>query len=61
MQEKISRAFLEISRGSLNKPNVDIITAYAAALTLYGNAQRSGIITNLTVAEFGMQQDEKEG
>ena len=40
---------------------MDIITAYAAALTLYGNAQRSEVITNLTVAEFSMRQDEKEG
>ena len=40
---------------------MDIVTAYAAAVTLYGNAQRSGVITNLTIAEFGMRQDETEG
>ena len=34
--------------------------AFAAAIILYGNAQRSGETTNLTISEFGRRQEEKD-
>ena len=34
-----------------------MITAYAAAATIYGNGQRSGVITNLTIEEFEMREE----
>ena len=37
-------------------PDVKMITGYAAALMLYGNCQRSGVIQNLTLYEY----DEKD-
>jgi len=30
------------------------------AITLYGNGQRSGVITNLTISEFEMREEEEE-
>ena len=50
-------AFQDIRDGSLSKSSVDTATAYAAAVTLYGNGQRSGAITNLTIAEFEMREE----
>lgn len=49
-----------MKNGSFNKETVDTITAFAAAITLYGNAQRSGVITNLTIPEFRLRQDEDD-
>ena len=51
----------EILRGHLTKTNIETVTAYTAAMTLYGNSQRSGVITNLTVAEFNIREEEKDG
>ena len=36
---------------------IDIITAYAAAAVVYGNGQRSGAITNLTIQEFEIREE----
>ena len=33
------------------------MTAYSAAVVLYGNGQRSGVITNLTIGEFEMREE----
>ena len=49
--------FQEVSRSNLSKLNVDIITAYGTAVTVYGNGQRSGVITNLAIAEFNMREE----
>ena len=46
----------ELQEGNYNKTVVDIITAYAAALVLYGNGQRSGVVTNLRIEEFMKRQ-----
>ena len=46
----------ELQEGNYNKTAVDIITAYAAALLLYGNGQRSGVVTNLRIEEFIKRQ-----
>ena len=43
---------MTLHKGCFNKQAVDIITAYVAACMLYGNGQRSGVITNLKVEEF---------
>ena len=39
---------------------MDTCTAYTAAVTLYGNGQRSGVITNLRISEFDLRQEEDE-
>jgi len=54
---KLSKAFENISSGNFNKNSIDVITAYAAAATAYGNGQRYGAITNLTIAEFEMREE----
>ena len=45
-----------MQEGNHNKTVVDIITAYAAALVLYGNGQCSGLVTNLRIEEFMKRQ-----
>ena len=43
---------MTLHKGCFNKQAVDIVTAYVAACMLYGNGQRSGVITSLRLAEF---------
>ncbi|XP_065919571.1 uncharacterized protein [Dysidea avara] len=57
VKAKLSKAFENASSGHCNKEEIDTITAYAAAATIYGNGQRSGAISNLTVAEFEMREE----
>ena len=38
----------------------DTVTAYAAALTLYRNGQRSGVISNLTTSEFELREEQED-
>ena len=57
MIHTLSRAFEDILSGNPNNNSIDVITAYAAAATVYGNGQRSGVITNLTIAEFEMREE----
>ena len=45
-----------LSDGKFDKAAVRILTAYAAACILYGNGQRSGVITSLRIAEFNQRQ-----
>ena len=42
------------------KQYIDTITAYAAAVTLYGNGQQSGVISNLTTSKFELRQEEED-
>ena len=42
------------------KQHTDTVTAYAAAMILYGNGQRSGVITNLTIGEFELREEEEK-
>lgn len=44
---------------SFHQADIQLITAYAAALILYKNAQRSGVIQNLTTDEFDMRKCER--
>ena len=44
----------------MSKFTIDTVTAYAAAIILYGNGQRSGVITNLTISEFQMREEEED-
>ena len=44
----------------MTKFAVDTVTAYAAAIILYGNGQRSGVITNLTISELQMREEEED-
>ena len=44
----------------MSKFAIDTVTAYAAAIILYGNGQRSGVITNLTIMEFQMREEEED-
>lgn len=45
--------------GNFSKEYVDTVTAYAAAIILYGNGQRSGVISNLTISEFELREEEE--
>ena len=53
----MSRAFELISKGNCDNTSIDVITAYTAAAIVYGNGQRSGVITNLTIAEYEMREE----
>ena len=44
----------------MTKFAVDTVTVYAAAIILYGNGQRSGVITNLTISELQMREEEED-
>ena len=44
-----------LSKG-FDKPATKILTAYAAACIVYGNGQRSGVVTNLRIVEFNQRQ-----
>jgi len=35
------------------------VTAYTVAMILYGNGQRSGVISNLTIGEFELREEEE--
>ena len=41
--------------------DIKFLTAYAAALLLYGNCQRSGVIQNLTTDEFDNREHTSDG
>ena len=41
------------------KQYIDTITAFAAAVTLYGNGQRSGVISNLIISKFELREEEE--
>ena len=57
VKEKLSKTFRDVANGNLTKAAVNIITVYAAAALLYGNSQRFGVITNLTIEEFNIRED----
>ena len=44
----------------MSKFTIDTVTAYATAIILYGNGQRSGVITNLNISEFQMREEEED-
>ena len=52
----MSKAFDEVKRGSFIKQYIDTVTAYAAAVMLYGN---DGMISNLTISEFELREEEE--
>ena len=55
-QENMQEARITLSEGRFDKPAAKVLTAYAAAYLLYGNGQRSGVITNLRIIEFNQRQ-----
>ena len=60
MREKLSKAFDKVRRSNFEKQYVDTVTAYAAAVMLYGNGQRSGVISNVTISEFQLREEEED-
>ena len=46
-----------MTSGRASDKAVDVMTAYATAAALYGNEQRLGVITTLTIAEYGMREE----
>ena len=56
VQHKINDARRLLGGGKFDPVAGKILTAYAAACIVYGNEQRSGVITNLRIAEFNRQQ-----
>ena len=62
MKAKLNDAFEEVNNiTDPSKTSIDIITAYAAATVVYGNGQRSGVITNLTIDEFNIREEDNDG
>ena len=59
MKAKVSQAIAEVKRGNFIKQHTDAVTAYAAAMILYGNGQRSGVISNLTIGEFELREEKE--
>ena len=55
VQHKVQEARTVLSEG-FDKPAAKILTAYAAACIVYGNGQRSGVVTNLRIVEFNQCQ-----
>jgi len=56
VQHKVKAARKALSDGKFNTTAGKVLTAYAAASLVYGNGQRSGVITNLRIAEFNRRQ-----
>ena len=56
VQHRVKVARNILNDGMFDKPAAKILTAYAAACILYGNSQRSGVITNLRIIEFNGRQ-----
>ena len=53
VQHKVNAARKTLSKGRLlDQSAAKIFTAYAAACIIYGNGQRSGVVTNLRIIEF---------
>ena len=42
---------------TFERQDVQLVTAYAAAIIVYKNSQRSGVITNLTYKEYQMKKE----
>jgi len=62
VKAKLNDAFEEVNNiTDPIKTSIDIITAYAAATVVYGNGQRSGVITNLTIDEFNIREEGNDG
>ena len=59
VKKKVSVSKENISRGLHETNDMKLITAYAAAILLYKNGQRSGVIDNLTVKEFQVRRENK--
>lgn len=51
----------ESLKTSFDLADIKFLTAYGAALLLYGNCQRSGVIQNLTLEEFEQREHTNEG
>ena len=56
VQHKVQEARTTLNERRFDKPAAKILTAYAAAHIVYGNGQRSGVITNLRIIEFNQRQ-----
>ena len=46
-----------IRAGRFDPTDVKLLTAYAAALLVYKNSQRSGVVDNLTMKEFELMRE----
>lgn len=53
--KKLNQAIASL-QVSFDIKDIKLLTAFAAALLLYTNCQRSGVVQNLTIEEFNMRQ-----
>jgi len=58
--DKVNECIASLER-SFHLPDIKLLTAYGAALLLYGNCQRSGVIQNLTTHEFDQRETTRDG
>ena len=57
VKRKVSMATEKIRAGGFDTTDVKLLTAYAAALLVYKNSQRSGVVDNLTMEEFELKRE----
>ena len=55
---KLSYVKENISKGVYDTHGMKLMTAFAVAILLYKNGQRSGVIENLTVDEYKLRRDD---
>ena len=57
---KVAIATSNLRAGKFNIQDVKLLTAFAAAIILYKNGQRPGVVDNLTLEEFEVQRNHNE-
>ena len=58
--DRVNECIKSLKR-SFHLSDIKFLTAYAAAILLYGNCQRSGVIQNLTTEEFNQREHTSDG
>ena len=58
--KKLNTAKQNLKQAIFSPTDIQLVTAYAAALIVYKNGQRSGVVQNLTMEEFAMRRSAKQ-
>ena len=57
VRQKVANAQENIRKGMFNIRDIKLLTAFSAAIIIYKNGQRPGVINNLTSKEFKLRRD----
>lgn len=60
VKTKVSIATSNLRAGKFNVQDIKLLTAFAAAIILYKNGQRPGVVNNLTLDEFEVRRSHEE-